>query len=48
MLELWGTQSTSLLQPLRGPLWPVVVVPDSFVCMGQAELNCALMLNLIS
>ena len=41
MLELWGIQSTLLLQSLPGPLLPCVVAPDRVLSMGQIELNCA-------
>ena len=45
MLELWGMRSNSSLQSLPGPLWPVVVVPDRVLSIGQIELNSVLMLN---
>ena len=38
MLDLRGTQSTSLLPSLPGPLWLVVVAPDRVLSMGQIEL----------
>ena len=38
MLELWGTQNTSSLPLLPGPLWPGVVAPDRVISMGQIEL----------
>ena len=34
MLKLWGTQSTSLLPSLLGPLWPRVVAPDRILSVG--------------
>ena len=45
---LWGILSTSSFPSLPGPLWPGVVVPDRAISMGQIELNCAFMLNLIA
>ena len=47
MLELWGIQSTPSLPSLLGPLWPRVVASDRALSMGQIELNCVLMQNLI-
>ena len=47
MLELWGMQSTLSLPLLQGPLWPRVLALDRVLSMGQKELNCVLMLNLI-
>ena len=38
MLELWGMQSTTLLQSLPGPLWPGLVTPDRFLSMIQIEV----------
>ena len=34
MLELWGMQSTPLLQSPSGPLWPGVVAPDKALSIG--------------
>ena len=34
MLGLWGIRSTSSLLSLPGPLWLVVVAPDSALSMG--------------
>ena len=48
MLELWGMQSTPLLRSLPDPLWPGVIAPHWVLSMGQIELNCLLMLNLIA
>ena len=45
MMELWGIQSTLLMQLLPGSLWPRVVAPDRVQSMGLRELNCILMLN---
>ena len=45
MLELWGMQSIPLLSLLQGPLWSVVVAPDSVLSMDHIEQNCVLMLN---
>ena len=45
-LELWG-MSTPLLTSLPGAVWPRVVASDRVLSMGQIELNCVLMLNLI-
>ena len=39
MLELWEIGSTPLLPPLPGLLWPVGVAPNSFLPMGQIEIN---------
>ena len=47
MLELLGMRSTPSLPLLPGPLWPRVVTPDRVQSIGQIELNCVLMLNLI-
>ena len=38
MLEVLGTQSTSLLLSLPGPLWPGVVALDMVQSTGQTEL----------
>ena len=46
-LELWGTQSTSLLPLHPGPLWLGVVAPNRVLSMGQIELNWVLKLNWI-
>ena len=48
MLELWGIQSTLTLPSLPAPVWPGVVAPERILSMGQIELNCVLMLNLIT
>ena len=40
-------QSTPLLPSLLIPLWARMVVPHRVLCIGQIELNCILMLNLI-
>ena len=40
-------RSTPSLPSLPGPLWLGVVTPDSALSMGQIEVNCVLMLNLI-
>ena len=48
MLELWGMPSTFLLPSFPVLLWPVEVAPNSVLSMGQIELNCVLMLNLIA
>ena len=45
MLELWGMQSTLLIQLLPDPLWPRVEALDRVLSMGQIELNCVFMLN---
>ena len=47
MLELWGMRSTPSLLLLPDPLLPGVVALDRVLSMGQIELNCVLMLNLI-
>ena len=47
MLELWGMWNNPLLPLLPDPLRPVMVAPDTVLFMGQIELNCVLMLNLI-
>ena len=47
MLELWGMWSTPSLSSLPGSLWPGVIIPYRVLSMGQIELNCVLMLNLI-
>ena len=47
MLEFWEMCSTSLLPSLPDPLWFRVVALDRILSMGQIELNCMLMLNLI-
>ena len=36
-----------VMPSLPGPPWPGVVAPDRVLSMGQTELNCVLMLNLI-
>ena len=38
MLDLWGMLSTSSLPSHPGQLWPIVVVPDRVLSMGQIEL----------
>ena len=38
-------QCTPSLPSLPGSLWPGVVTFDMVQCIGQRELNCALMLN---
>ena len=40
MLEIWRMQSTPLVSPLPGHLWPVVVVvvPGRVLSIGQIEL----------
>ena len=43
MLDLWGMWSTPFLLLLQSP----VVAPDRVLAIGQIELNCVLMLNLI-
>ena len=48
MLEIWGMQSIPSLPSLPGSLWPGVVALDKVLSMGQIELNCVLMLNLIA
>ena len=47
MLKLCGMRSTPSLPSLRGPFWNGVVTPDRVPYMGQIELNCVLMQNLI-
>ena len=47
MLELWRMRSAFLLPSLPCPFWSGVVAPDRVLSMGQIELNCVLMLNLI-
>ena len=47
MLELGIMQSISVLPSLRGPLWHGEVATDGVLSMGQIELNCVIMLNLI-
>ena len=46
--EVWGMQSTPSLPSFPGPLWPEVVAPDRVLSMGPIELNCVIMLNLIT
>ena len=48
MLELFGMQGTHLLLSLPGPQWPGVVVSARVLSISQIELNCMLMLNLIT
>ena len=48
MLELWEMQSSLSLPSLPGSLWLGVVAPDRVLTMGQIELNCVLMLSLIT
>ena len=48
MLELWGMRSTSSLPSLPGPHWTRVVALDFILSMGQIEINCELMLKLIT
>ena len=48
MMKLWGKQSTPSLPLLPGPLWLEVVAHDRVLSMGQIELNCVIMLNLIA
>ena len=48
MVELWGIRCTPSLSSPPGSLWPGVVAPDRVLFMGQIELNCVLMLNLIA
>ena len=48
MLELWGMQRTPSLPFLPGALWPEVVAPNRVLSIGQIELNCVLMLNIIA
>ena len=47
LLELWGMQNTTSLPSLPGPLWSRVVALYRALSMGQIELNCVLILNLI-
>ena len=45
MLGLWGMQSTPLLLPLPGQLWPGVVASDKGPIYGLNRTNGILMLN---
>ena len=45
MLDIWGMQGNPSLSSLPGSLWFGVVVPDSFLSLGQIELNSIPMLN---
>ena len=45
ILELWGMQSTHSLPSLLGLFWPIGLVPDRVISMGQIEINCIFMLN---
>ena len=38
VIEVWGVQSTPLLQLLPGPLWPAVEVPVSITSMVQIDM----------
>ena len=48
ILEHWKMRSTPSLPLLPGPLRLGVVAPDRVLSMRQIELNCVLMLNLIT
>ena len=48
MPEPLGMLSTSSLILLSGSLWPRVVAPNRVISIGQIDLNCVLMLNLIA
>ena len=45
MLDLWGMQSTPLLQLLPGPLWLEVVAADKGPIYGLNRTNSIFMLN---
>ena len=47
MLDLWGMWNCPSLTLLTDPLRLRVVAPNRALSMGQRELNCVLMLNLI-
>ena len=48
ILELWEMRSTPSLPSFPGPRRPRVVKPNRVLSVGQIELNCVLMLNLIT
>ena len=47
MLEFWGMQSTPSFSLLLGPLLLGVVAPERILSMGQIELNCVRIDNVL-
>ena len=47
MLELCENVKYTFIAIAPGPLWLGMAAPDRFLCMGQIEVNCVLMLNWI-